>query len=100
MALAVGNPDVSTELWQSALTALERTFSKPIFEMWIKPMQPVSLSGNELLLAVQNKFARDWVENRLKAQIAEVLVEVFGAEIELQFTVADPTEGANQAVGG
>jgi chromosomal replication initiator protein len=87
MALAVGNPDISNELWQSALTALEQKFSKPIFEMWIKPLRPVSLTGNELLLAVQNNFARDWVENRLKGQIAEGLAEIFGAGLELQFTI-------------
>jgi len=87
MALAVGNPDISSELWQSALTALERKFSKPIFEMWIKPLRLVSLTGNELLLAVQNNFARDWVENRLKGQITEVLGEIFGAGMQLQFTV-------------
>jgi chromosomal replication initiator protein len=89
MALAVGNPDISNELWQSALTALERKFSKPIFEMWIKPLRLVSLSGNELLLAVQNNFARDWVENRLKGQIAEVLSEIFGAGVQVSFTVAE-----------
>ncbi|HEY8314065.1 MAG TPA: chromosomal replication initiator protein DnaA [Candidatus Baltobacteraceae bacterium] len=101
MAIAVGNSDISNELWQSALPALERTFSKPIFEMWIKPLRLVSLSGNELLLSVQNNFARDWVENRLKAQIAQVLCETFGAELELQFTVvaeaADPQHGFQAA---
>lgn len=94
MALAVGNPDISNELWQSALAALERKFSKPIFEMWIKPLRLISLNGNELLLAVANNFARDWVENRLKAQIVDVLTEVFGAGIELQFTVAEAAEQA------
>jgi chromosomal replication initiator protein len=96
MALAVGTPDVSSDLWQSALTALERKFSKPIFEMWIKPLRLVSLTGNELLLAVQNNFARDWVENRLKGQILEVLGEVFGMGVQLQFTVVpDATESPN-----
>lgn len=91
MALAVGNPDVSSEIWQSALTALERKFSKPIFEMWIKPLRLVSLTGDELLLAVQNNFARDWVENRLKGQIVEVLAEVFGMGVQLQFIVVPET---------
>src|SRR5579864_3960740 len=87
MALAVGNPDISSDLWQSALAALERKFSKPIFEMWIKPLRLVSVSGDELLLSVPNNFARDWVENRLKGQIADVLSEVFGASLDLQFEV-------------
>jgi chromosomal replication initiator protein len=93
MALAVGNSDISNELWQTALEALERKFSKPIFEMWIKPIRLVSLNGSELLLSVQSNFARDWVENRLKGQIGEVLSEVFAAELELHFTVADAEAG-------
>src|SRR5437868_13390306 len=89
MALAVGPSDISNELWQSALTALERRFSKPIYEMWIKPLRLVSLNGNELLLAVQNNFARDWVENRLKTQIIEALAETFGTVFDLQFVVVE-----------
>lgn len=88
MALVIGNSDISQELWQSALAALEGKFSKPIFEMWIKPMRLVSLSSSEILLSVHSNFARDWVENRLKAQIVEVFAELFGAELDIQFTVA------------
>ncbi len=105
MALAVGNPDISNQLWQSALTALERKFSKPIFEMWIKPLRLVSLTGNEMLLGVQNNFARDWVENRLKGQLVEVLAEIFGAGVDVQFTVLaeapepPPAPGAAPAGG-
>ncbi len=90
MALAVGSSDISNELWQSALEALERKFSKPIFEMWIKPIRLVSISGEALVLSVQSNFARDWVEHRLKTQIAEVLTEVLGASLDLQFAVAEP----------
>ncbi len=100
MALAVGNPDISNELWQSALTALEHKFSKPIFEMWIKPLRLVSMTGNELLLAVQNNFARDWVENRLKGQIIEVLAEIFGTGMELQFTIVPEAEPVAPAPSG
>ena len=96
MAIAVSNPDISNELWQSALSALESKFSKPIYEMWIKPMRLVSLTGSELLLSVQNGFARDWVENRLKPQIVEVLAGIFGSGIELQFVVA-PEAGEGEA---
>ncbi|MBV9737252.1 MAG: chromosomal replication initiator protein DnaA [Candidatus Eremiobacteraeota bacterium] len=98
MAIAASTSDISNELWQSALAALEQRFSKPIYEMWIKPIRFVSLSGNELILAVQSNFARDWVENRLKSQIHEVLTEALGAELDLHFTVAaDPPESAPAA---
>jgi len=89
MALAAGNTDISNELWQSALAALERRFSKPIYETWIKPMRLVSLDGNQLVLTVQNNFGRDWVENRLKTQIVEILTETFGTAFDLQFVVVE-----------
>jgi len=87
MGLAVGEPGISNELWNAALAALERKYSKPIFEMWLKPIRPIAMSDAEIVLSVQSAFARDWVENRLKAAISEVLTELLGATIDLRFVV-------------
>ena len=97
MALALGNSDISNELWQAALETLERSFSKPVFEMWIKPMRFVSFRGSELHLAVHSKFAREWVGTKLQPQIIDVLREIFGSELELRLSVAEPTESGNAA---
>jgi chromosomal replication initiator protein len=94
MALAISNSDISNELWQSALGTLERTFSKPVFEMWIKPIRFISFHGNELHLAVHSKFAQDWVGSKLRAQMIGVLSELFGTDVELRLSVAEPGEGA------
>ena len=48
MAIAI-NTSTSNDVWKSALSALERKFSKPVFEMWIKPIRLVSLESNELV---------------------------------------------------
>jgi chromosomal replication initiator protein len=99
MGLAVGEPGISNELWSAALAALERKYSKPIFEMWIKPIRPIAMSDAEIVLSVQSPFARDWVENRLKGDISEVLTELLGATIDLRFVVAaePPAAAAAQA---
>ena len=60
--------------------------------MWLKPMRLVELTPSEIVLAVQTTFARDWVENRLKADITMVLHELLGAEIALR-VVVDPGTG-------
>ena len=98
MALAV-NSEISTELWQSALDTLERTFSKPVFEMWIKPIRFISFHGNELHLAVHSKFAQDWVGSKLRAQMIGVLSELFGTSVELRLSVAEPNEGTRAIAG-
>jgi chromosomal replication initiator protein len=91
MGSAVGEAGVSNELWSAALAALELKYSKPIFEMWLKPIRPIAMSDAEIVLSVQSAFARDWVENRLKGPISEVLTELLGATIDLRFIVtSDP----------
>jgi len=79
---------VSAELWDAALAALEPRYSKPMFEMWLKPIRAVSISESELLLEVPSPFARDWVENRLKGDIGEALMTLLGGPIALRFVVA------------
>ncbi len=88
MTPAVSQAGVSNELWSAALTALERRYSKPMFEMWLKPIRAIAMDENEIVLSVQSPFARDWVENRLKGDIAEVLLELLGEPIALRFVVA------------
>jgi len=91
MGLAVGESGVSNELWNAALASLERRYSKPIFEMWLRPIRPIAMSDVEIVLSVQSPFARDWVENRLKMDISDVLTELLGATIALRFVVeAEP----------
>lgn len=94
MAFAIGNVDISGEFWQTVLEAMERKFSKPVFEMWIKPIRLVSLEGNELTLGVQNAFAREWCENRFKDSIAETLFEVLQLPLTLRFVITDPPADA------
>ncbi|GAC1397326.1 MAG: chromosomal replication initiator protein DnaA [Vulcanimicrobiaceae bacterium] len=88
MSLAVDQTGISIELWNAALASLERKYSKPIFEMWLKPIRPIAMSESEIVLSVQSPFARDWVENRLKGDISEVLTELLGATLALRFVVA------------
>ncbi len=95
MSLAIDHTGISNELWNAALASLERRYSKPIFEMWLKPIRPIAMSDAEIVLSVQSPFARDWVENRLKGDISDVLTELLGATIALRFVVAaEPAESA------
>src|SRR5277367_1753487 len=77
----------TSDLWAAALDLLEPRYNKPVFEMWLKPMRLVELTPNEIVLAVNTSFARDWVENRLKNDITSVLHDILGAEISLRVVV-------------
>jgi chromosomal replication initiator protein len=87
MDVTVGS-DISNELWATALALLEPKYTKPVFEMWLKPMRLLSMVGTEIALSVHSQFARDWVENRLKGDIAEVLERLVGEPVHLSFVVS------------
>ena len=82
----------TSDLWAAALERLEPRYNKPVFEMWLKPMRLIELTPEEIVLAVNTTFARDWVENRLKADITAVLHDILGGEIALR-VVVDPSGG-------
>jgi chromosomal replication initiator protein len=82
----------TSDLWAAALELLEPRYNRPVFEMWLKPMRLVELTPDEIVLAVNTTFARDWVENRLKGDITSVLRDILGAEIALR-VVVDPGAG-------
>ncbi len=85
-------------LWQSCLGALENRFTKPIFETWIKPMRVSRMTTDEVTLTVQNAFAKDWAENRLKATILGTLTEIMGAPMNVRFVISEETDlGAGQS---
>ena len=89
----------TTDLWAAALERLEPRYNKPVFEMWLKPMRLVELTPDGIVLAVNTTFARDWVENRLKADIVAVLHEILGPEIALSVVVDPTTDRARRNVG-
>jgi chromosomal replication initiator protein len=82
----------TSDLWAAALELLEPRYNRPVFEMWLKPMRLVELTPDEIVLAVNTTFARDWVENRLKNDITSVLRDILGAEIALR-VIVDPGAG-------
>src|ERR1700692_3457402 len=91
MGLAVGPAGISNELWLTALNALEPKYAKPVFEMWLKRMRLLEFNGAEIVLSVHTPFAKDWVENRLKTDIAAVLSDILGEPISLRFVVVEPS---------
>ncbi len=87
MGVAIGQAGITHELWAAALRALEPKYAKPVFQMWLKPIKVVEMNGREIVLGVNNPFAKDWIENRLKPDILEVLTELLGAPVELRVEV-------------
>ncbi|MGH2375814.1 MAG: chromosomal replication initiator protein DnaA, partial [bacterium] len=82
--------DVSaTTLWTEVLHRIEGHLNKPTLESFLKVIRPIGLQGDTFVLAVPNRFARDWIEQRLLGTVRGALSAVIGRETQVQITVAE-----------
>jgi len=93
MGGSVSTHVIPNELWQTALGRLEPKYPKSTFELWLKPIRVTDVNDFEVELAVPNTFARDWVENRLRNDICEVLGDLLGAAVSIRVQVVAPEPG-------
>jgi len=77
------------ELWTDALRRIEGQLNKPTMESFLKVMRPIGLQGDTFVFAVPNRFAKDWVEQRLLGTIRGALRAAVGRTIEVRVTVAE-----------
>lgn len=64
----------TNELWNSALSSLEKSLSKPIFETILSSTRPITVEEGVFLVAVPNVFSRDWLyEKKCDATILSSL---------------------------
>jgi chromosomal replication initiator protein len=78
-----------SEVWTDALHRIEGQLNKPTMESFLKVMHPVGLQGDTFLFTVPNRFAKDWVEQRLLGMIRGALRAAIGRSIDVRITVTD-----------
>jgi chromosomal replication initiation ATPase DnaA len=67
--------------------ALQMTI--PAFNQWLRPSQGLRWDDGALVVGVTNRFAVDWLENRLKDMIERTLVGVVGHKVGVKFEVLE-----------
>lgn len=77
------------ELWSEALRHIEGQLNKPTLESFLKVMRPVGLQGDTFLFAVPNRFAKEWVEQRLLGVIRGAIRAAAGRDVEIRVAVTE-----------
>ncbi|MHC0039378.1 chromosomal replication initiator protein DnaA [Pseudoneobacillus sp. C159] len=75
------------DLWNAALSNIEKKISKPSFDTWLKSTKAHSLQGDLLIITAPNEFARDWLEERYSSLISTILAEITGEELFVKFII-------------
>lgn len=71
---------MSLEYWNLCQEKLQSEFSAQQFNTWIRPLQAEITDDGGLCLSAPNRFVLDWVTNKYRARIKELLNEISGSE--------------------
>ena len=84
----VSEPDLA-EIWARSLNDLADMQIEPYQRAWLQLTRPLGLVENTALIATPNEFAKDQLENRLRALITNALSRELGRSIQLA-VIIDP----------
>lgn len=69
---------MSLECWNLCQEKLQSEFSTQQFNTWIRPLHAEVAANGDLCLFAPNRFVLDWVTNKYRARIKELLTEISG----------------------
>ena len=84
----MSEPDLA-EIWARSLDDLAEMQIEPYQRAWLQMTRPLGLVENTALIATPNEFAKDQLENRLRALITNALSRELGRNIQLA-VIIDP----------
>lgn len=78
------------ELWQHALHQLKGGVPASTFDTWLTGTHALGWEDETLLIATPNKYACDWLQNRLSPMVKRLLTRITGQAIDIRFVVSAP----------
>ncbi|MBS3750631.1 MAG: chromosomal replication initiator protein DnaA, partial [Anaerolineales bacterium] len=75
------------QAWRSAVGQLQLEMHKAAFDTWVRDAQLLDFSKGTFRIGVQNAYARDWLESRLKNTIIQLLTGTLDRNIDVEFVV-------------
>jgi chromosomal replication initiator protein len=89
-----GEPLNLKQLWTAALGELQVGVSRAQYDTWFKDTQIISEEDDVFLVGVPNAFAREWLENKFRAQVRTALQHLVGRTVDVRFVTASGAASA------
>ncbi len=74
-------------IWETAYGELQLQLPREVFDTWLRPARLLAHEDGTYIIGVQNTYARDWLEHRLKKVIIRTLSSIAGRTVEVQFVL-------------
>jgi len=76
------------QIWDKALSEIELNISRANFITWFKNSRPLKKDGNKFIVACQNTFTKEWLENKYQKLIITALKNVDNEIKSVEFVIA------------
>ena len=77
------------KIWADASETLRGLLNSELFNLWFRPIRPVSVDGECLVLEVANDFSQLWLEDNYSDLLREVLQSATGKPLRVRFIVGN-----------
>ncbi len=84
--------DSMNDLWSKVSDTLKERIGPQNFDIWIKPIQLLSIDGEKIELEVPNRFFREWIQEHYLGQMREAFSHLTQRSYHLLFRIKnDPS---------
>jgi chromosomal replication initiator protein len=81
--------------WQEALTLMEREFSEVVFITFIKPITPLYIDGDIIILKAKDLISKETIEGRHLNVIKNILKSLINEQINLKIVCQSDLDNKN-----
>ncbi|HXX33478.1 MAG TPA: chromosomal replication initiator protein DnaA [Thermodesulfobacteriota bacterium] len=74
-------------IWPKVADSLKEKVGQQNFDIWIKPIQFVSIDGEQVYLEVPNRFFKEWINEHFASQVKDAFSEVTQKPCHLLFQI-------------
>ena len=80
-------PEEHRKWWDVARGQLQLEMPSAAFNTWVRDTQLVSTEEDTFTIATKNKYACDWLENRLKSTLERLLTGGMMQKVQVNFVI-------------
>ncbi len=73
------------DLWKNSLNLIKTELTDVSFNTWFKPVKPIAMNGQRIILLTPNEFAKGILESRYSNLIINAVKEITSKDYELEF---------------
>ncbi len=82
------------KIWADASEILRSLLNSDLFNLWFRPIRPVAVDNDWLVLEVANDFSQLWLEDNYSDLLREVLQTATGKPLRARFVVGNGSVSA------